>query len=765
MNANTIRLCLLSLTAATAPLAAQIDRPIPIVPRPVPPTPQVRASSLRVETRIQDGIATTELRQSIRNEGGGQAEATWILPLPEGSLADRFTMTVGGKEVASEVLDAARARQIYEEIVRRRRDPGLLEYMGHGCLRARVFPIPAQGSVDVLVRYRQVLPATAGLHAFTFPLRAAGVEGAPAERVALDVVITSRQPIKNVYSPLPGVDIVRKGDHEARVSLELGQGRTAERDLTVFYGVSDAVIGLDLLTWRKAGAPGWFLLMATPKQDWPEPKNTMRVVQFVLDTSGSMAGQKIEQARRALRFFVRSLKSGDRFNIVPFSTEARPFFPAPVEVSSETVGKATEMIDALEARGGTNIEDGLRTALAAELPKHDVPVAIVPITVFLTDGQPTVGTTDVDQLLKIVVQSNRHGARVFVFGVGNDVNTRLCDKIAEDARGDRDYVREGEDIEVKTTALFEKLGNPVLTDVELLIDGAQVSDVEPKRIADLFKGSRLMVLGRYSGHGHHAVRLRGKLDGAVREFVYEAAFPSEASAWDFVPLLWAQRKIAVLLDAIRLNGQSPELVTEVQRLGREFGIVTPFTSHLIVEEGMQVAQSRGFDGRGVYRFFSGDGDEAEALGRLTDELRRAGALAPGAEAKVRENLATADRQQEAARGRLAKLGETEVGADAVDTSVTTLALRVAGAPAPMAGGGGDAAAIASRRIAGRMFHLVGGVWVDRAFRPEMRGHERKIAAFSDEYFALLREHPELAPALAFSTQIVVVVGDVAIEIG
>src|SRR5690606_2625272 len=184
------------------------------------------------------------------------------------------------------------------------------------------------------------------------------------------------------------------------------------------------------------------------------------------------------------------------------------------------------------------------------------------------------------------------------------------------------YVREGEDIEVKTSALFTKLSHPVLTDVTLHFDGLEVFDVEPKQLPDLFKGSRLVVLARYRGEGHHAVRLRGTLDGAVREFVYETDFPAAAHEHDFVPVLWAQRRVATLLDAIRINGAAPELVEGVRRLGREYGIVTPYTSHLIVEEGMQIARFRGVEPMDSNAFYL---DRYDGAG-VTRDLERAGAL-------------------------------------------------------------------------------------------------------------------------------------------
>ncbi len=748
---------------------SQEPRPLPISVRPG--TPAIRATSLAVRTSIENHIATTHIEQVLHNSGRTIGEGTWILPLPPGALADGFEMIAGGVKMEGEVLDAARARQIYEDIVRRQRDPGLLEYFGGGCLRARVFPIPAQGNVTVSVRYRQVLPVTAGLHSYTFPLRAAGLNGAPPEQITLDVSIHSTEPLLNVYTPLGGVDISRNGDHRARVTYE-AKGQLPARDLQLHYGIADGEFGLNLMTHCREGEAGTFLMLLAPKQEWPVPENTAKKITFVIDTSGSMKGTKIAQARGALRFFLRSLHERDLFNVVPFSTAARPFFAKPTRASAEEVERALGMVDGIDARGGTNIEDALLHAVAQEATDAAAEnVDYVPITVFLTDGLPTVGTTDADALRAAVRKANRDAGRVFVFGVGNDVNTALLDGIAADSRGDRDYVRDGEDIEVKTGALFTKLSHPVMTGVEIVCDGIEGFDVFPRTTLDLFKGSRLLLLGRYRGTGQKAIRLKGTLDGRAVELVFEGEFTGDDTRHDFVPALWAERKIAMLLEAIRTNGQQAELVEEVRRLGKEFGIVTPFTSHLIVEEGMRVARARGIHIQGN-RWSFGD---ADALPRLTRDFIRAGALPPTSpapdgqptEVYLGAALGQASAEAEKTEERLGRLALDQVGADAVNNSVglSLLAKGEAQTPAPMFGEqGGLAGELLRRRVGERTFYLAGGVWVDGAFREADRARLRTVEAFSDDYFALLRKHPDLAAALALSSRLVLVVGDEVIEV-
>jgi Ca-activated chloride channel family protein len=720
--------------------------------RRFPANPAVETGLLQVRTEIHDGAATTTLTQTLKNRTGAQQEAWWMLPVPRGSLADRFTLTVGGVAMQGEVLDAAKARSIYEEIVRRRRDPGLLEYMGDGCLRARVFPIPPQGEVQVAVRYTQLLSPTDGVTTYRFPLRSAWLDGIGPEKLAFVVAVQSTVPIKTVWSPLQELSIARDGDHRVLASAEYARQALPARDLELHFGVADQDFGASVLTWRRPGEPGYFVAWLAPKRDWPAQPDLVRSVNLVIDTSGSMAGEKMQQARAAVRAFVSSLAPGDWFNVIPFSTDARPFFAAPVPADEQHRDEALAKVDQLEARGGTNIEAALEAALKAAAPAAGAAGAgVVPITVFLTDGLPTVGTTDVDALLRAVKAQNSARSRVFVLGVGHDVNTRLLDTLAADHGGDRDYVQPGEDIEHKSSSLFRKLSGPVMTDVRLQIDGLEVTEQEPRQLPDLFVQGQLAVVGRYRGEGSKAIRLRGMVGRQAKEYVFEATFPPAQAQHDWLPALWAQRRVAALLDAIRLHGQNAELVAEVTRLGKEFGIVTPFTSHLVVEESTKVATARGeAPGAAVPR--DGRADE-----RLRQEWRRAGLEAPAADAPLPELQSEA--KKEADRAAFALAHDAETGAAAVEQSVMLVRLARDQYRAD-----GSAVALLHRRIGGRSFHLVQGVWVDAAFTAAMQPALRRVAAFSDDYFALLLRRPELAAVLAFSTRMVVVDGGEAIEI-
>ncbi len=713
----------------------------------------VHIESLQVQVHIVDGVASTELRQVFRNDGAQIAEATWILPLPQGASADGFRMTMGGKEVAGEVLDANKARKIYTDIVRRQRDPGLLEYMGRGCLKARVFPIPARGKMTVVVRYRQVLPEVAGLHAWSFPWRAARMGHRGVGKFSLDLQIQSHKAIKNAYSPNQQVQVILDDDHKASVSMEASGQQLPQRDLQVFYGLSDQEFGLNLLTYRRPGEAGYFMMMLAPKRQWQEQKPLPRLINFVLDTSGSMQGKKIIQAQGALRFFLASLKPQDHLNVIPFATQAQPFFSKPMAATKDNIQTALQKVKQLEARGGTNIEDALLTALKAKPQDGN---QAMDITVFLTDGLPTVGTNNVDQLLTKIKAANLKGSRIFVFGVGHDVNTRLLDKVAADSHGDRDYVGEEEDIEVKTSALFQKLSHPVMTNISLHCDGVESFDSFPGHLPDMFRGSRLLVMGRYRGQGMHAIRLKGQVLQNQKEFVFEGSFPKSSTANDFLASLWAQKKVAALLDAIRLNGQNPELVQEIRKLGQEHGIVTPYTSHLILEDAQRLARYQ-------YRGAADVVPSARDRANLRLDLQRAGALPEAATEGV---LAEAGRRaedeaREAEKSLDGMAASPSTGKEAVAKSMQ---IHMLGSVRGHATNKNQGIHLQAQRIQGHMFHLLQGIWVDSAYQPKLKDKVQKVKAFSPEYFTLLEKHPELATFFAFSTRLLVVLPGLCVEV-
>ncbi len=734
-------LALLPLLFA-APLAAQ---GLLIGPEPGPgtggpgfvaPPPRgpaaVHVVRTKVAAAIVDGVATTTIDQVFRNDGGREAEGTWFLPLPAGAVADGFTMTVGGKEVTGEVLDAGQARAVYESIVRQRRDPGLLEYAGEGMLRARIFPIPAIGEIGVTVRLRQVLQPTGGLYEWRWPVRAAQLGDAGAGPLGLEVRIASRTPLATVVTPHAGAEIRRPGDREAVVSLE-GQAAQFE-DLKVLYGLAEQEFGLHLLACRDGNEPGFFtMLLSPPRALAADRKPPRRCVQFVVDTSGSMRGEKMEQAKAALRTFLRSLRPQDVFQVVTFASSVQTFFDRPMPATEEHLAAALQRVERLEAMGGTNIGDALQQALKA-VPPADDGGALLPQIVFVTDGQPTVGLTAPQQILDLTKQLDTRATRLFALGVGDEIDVRLLDDLVLQHRGARDFVRNQEKIEVKVDALCQKLAQPALTDVEVKCDGIDAFDVHPARTGDLFCGELMQVVGRYREGGKRTVRVRGRQDGVEREFSFEVEFPLASMQHSFVQTLWARQHIAGLMDAIRRQGGKAELIDEVRRLATRHGIVTPYTSQLIVEEGMRLA----------------GGALPPTAGGARTSL--AGASGPSSGGPAGPAAAPAP----PAVDKLERFGRARSGAEAVRESLETRSevLLLGTRRSAMDARAAEAAQQAVRRAGGRVFVPVGSDWVEQGLPSDWAKLAVVVEAYSPEWFELgkraeLREVLALGDCLVF----------------
>ena len=572
----TILATVMVMLAAVSPALADgfiiVDPP----PVPIPEPVWLTIRYHRVDITIEDQIATTRIDQVFVNENDWEVEGTYIFPLPEGATVSRFVMWVDGEPIEAEILPADEARTIYEDIVRQRQDPALLEYVGRDAVQASIFPIPPGGERRIQLEYTQVLPVENGLVRYVYPLDTERYSARPLEDVSVHVEIISPDPIRALYSPThqDRVYIERDGEYRATVGYEEADVLPDE-DFELVYTVSPEDVGLNLLTYREPPEDGFFLLLVAPRVEVDESRVLPRDLFLVLDTSGSMEGEKIEQAKDALTYVLDHLNPGDRFNVIAFSsglrTYARSLRPA------REAGEAVEWVQRLGAVGGTDINRALLEALAQADSERPT------VVIFLTDGQPTEGVTEIDQILANTGASAGGNVRLFPFGVGDDVNTVLLDGLAEQHRGTTAYVRPGEQIDEQVSAFYARVSTPVLTDISFDFGDVTVGDVYPDPLPDLFAGTQLILTGRYRGEGPVRITLSGTVEGEEREFVYEGTFRSEGGD-EFIPRLWAARKIGTLLTQIRLHGEREEWVDAVIDLSVRYGIITPYTSFLITED-------------------------------------------------------------------------------------------------------------------------------------------------------------------------------------
>src|SRR6266581_645161 len=547
-----------------------------VVERPTHfPFAPLEVTSHHVNVAIDGQVAITSIDQEFYNPNDQRLEGFYMFPVPKGAHIDKLSVEIGGKMVDAELLSADKARQIYEDIVRRMRDPALLEYAGRDLFKVRIFPIEPRSRKPIKISYTELLRADAGTVTYSYPLSTEKFSAQPIKSLSVKVEVKTEQPLASIYSPSHKVEIKRDGANRAVIGYE-SKDETPDTDFQLVYNSEARDVGLSLITHKPAGEDGYFLLLAAPttaKETKPAPKDVV----FVVDTSGSMAGPKLQQAKKALEFCVENLNNEDRFEIVRFSTEAEPLFGKLVDADSEHRKRASNFIADLKPIGGTAIADALQAALKARTEKTERPFVII----FLTDGLPTVGTRNPDEIVAEVKKAGN--ARIFSFGIGSDVNTQLLDQIAEGTRAFSQYVLANEDLELKVSNFYTRIKEPALTNVRLEFGGGVgTSKLYPAQLLDLFKGDQLVVTGRYTGSGEVEARLTGMANGRQQTFTYKVKFNDSSN--DYVARLWATRRVGFLLDEIRIHGETNELRDEATDLARRYGIVTPYTAYLIVED-------------------------------------------------------------------------------------------------------------------------------------------------------------------------------------
>ncbi len=558
--------------------------------QPNPALFPLESRSTQVNTSINGLTATTTIKQVFFNPTNRQLEGYFLFPVPKDVVISKFTMDINGVKHEAELLDATKARKIYEEIVRRSKDPALLEYYGKGMFRVRIFPILAQKEQKIELTYTETLSKNNGTIEYSFPMNTEKYSAKPIKQVSFKIDIDGKEKLKTVYCPTHKVEIIRKGEQKATVGFEASNVKS-DRDFKLYFNLDNSKLGLSLLNYKSPKEDGYFFINLSPGFGNEEDVVAKDIV-FVMDKSGSMAGDKLDQAKKALRFCVENLNKNDRFEIIPFSTEASSLFGKVEDFNPANKQKAIDFIEDINPIGGTNIEEALDLALSAQQTDRKRPFFVI----FMTDGKPTIGETEEDPLLKKVAAINKENVRIFTFGIGTNLNTHLLDKITESTNAYRTYVLPDEDIELKVSDFYSKASSPVLTDIKVEFDkNVRVSDVYDKKLPDLFKGGSISLMGRYKGSGKSTITVSGNINGVRKSFQYAVNLSNENTELDFIPNLWASRAVGYLLDQIRLHGESEELVTEVTRLAKKHGIITPYTSYLILEDEAISARDRTID--------------------------------------------------------------------------------------------------------------------------------------------------------------------------
>lgn len=665
--------------------------------RPVPPTNiNGRIERLRsaVQVSVSGRVARVTVEEWFRNNGPTMDEGMYHFPLPGEAVFSSYSLWQGDQELRGEAMDATQARSIYEAIVRQKRDPALIELAGQGLIRARVFPIGPGETRKITLKYTQLLDRAGDAWRFRYLGDRNRLSAPRSFRMDVDSAARFGDP----YSPTHQVQVSRRDN---RFEITLGDG-SAGGDFELLLPLARGLVGLSLVPHHPAGEDGYFMLLLAPGAT--DAAALRRDLVAVIDVSGSMSGEKMQQARTALIQLLGSLREGDRFRLVAFSGGVRRYAQGWSAVGAQTRRDAEAWIRSLDAEGGTNIAGALTEAFA-EAPAEEA----LGVVVFLTDGVASAGETDPERIAERAEQG-RGRFRVFSFGIGDDVNTYLLDRLTERARGTTEYVRPGENIERAVGSLAAKVASPVLTDVTISGADVELYDLQPGSLPDLFAGDEMVVFGRYrgAGSGEQSVTVRGRRNGRAEEFTTSFGDRDNDNA-RYIEQLWAARKAGALSREIRLRGQTRETMDALKQIALRYGILTEYTSYLVQEPNVALRQ------------------QAE------ERAMRAPAAAPATQA---------------GSGAVTRAERDRSMADAASVA----GLEQASLDG-FAGNRPRSGINPTQRIGGRLFIMRDSTWTDLGHGDSL--HVVSIAPYSEAYFALLKALPDLREAAALEPAVLV----------
>jgi Ca-activated chloride channel family protein len=644
-----------------------------------------------VTVTIDDNHVITHVEQEFYNPQSFTVNGRYLFPVPPEAILSRFQATLDGQPQSFTRQDANTTNAALINTIGQRRDPSLLQYVDWETIAFNLTLAPGS-TRRMSLDFEQVLAPIGGLLHYRYILGTERYTSQPLEDVSIRVELTSSGDLSSLYSPSHQVNTERISSTQARVTWQAQNVQPTE-DFDLFFAPSEGGFGGGLLTGKREGQDH-FLFIFAPESQTADQASLPKDIVFVIDRSGSMSGGKLEQAQKALHYIVDNLNAGDRFSIVGFDDEMSSLSTSLLPIDSSSLDQARQFVNALAPRGSTDLARALQTGLhiftASEARSN-----AVRLVVFLTDGLPTAGETNESTINELAAQANREvEARLHVFGVGYDVNTHLLDRLANDNGGSVTYVQPGEDLELALSSFYQQIASPVLTHVQIEFEGMQVEDQYPQHLPDLFRGSSLLLTGRYHATANDVtVRVRGQVGDQTREYVYHYQL-DRTGGHDFVPRLWATRKVGALLDRVRVEGSSPALIEEIQGLGLGYGIATPYTLNAIA------AQTDGLVSRGYMDLYSDSINLNQVSGQTSVQARVQNQYYQGA---VQADAATGANVLNRGRFSLAQLSNQSIDLGLLKGKVDT------------------------------------NTAVDDAWIAQNIKADRQIAFGSDEYFALAKD--------------------------
>jgi Ca-activated chloride channel family protein len=543
-----------------------------------------------VKTDISGFLARVNVRQEFENSFSEPIEAVYVFPLSQNGAVDSMTMTVGSRVILGKIMRREEARQVYETAKSEGKTASLLDQERANIFTQSVANIMPGERIVIEISYVETLKYEDGAYEFVFPMTVAprynpaSVKDAAkisppvtatraGHDISVEVNLNAGVPVEEIRSSSHAIDQINMAPNAAKITLR-SEKVIPNKDFILRYDVTGKRIEDAMLAHRDSRG-GFFTLMLQPPDKIATEDRTPKEIVFVLDTSGSMEGFPIEKAKEAMKLSLDGLYPEDTFNIIAFAGDTAILFNTPVPATRANLDAAQRFIEGQHGDGGTEMMAAVKAALdPSDSQEH------LRIVCFMTDGE--VGNED-----EIVAEVQRHPrARVFSFGIGSSVNRSLLDRIAQEGKGEAEYVGLEDDGSKAAKRFYERVRTPLLTDLSIDWNGMPVADIYPNKLTDLFSAKPVIVHGRYSKAAAETIKLKGKVAGQPYERSIRVNLPDTEPANDVLATLWARTKIDDITSR-RLNAETSkgtELDKQIARLGLEFKLLTPFTSFVAVED-------------------------------------------------------------------------------------------------------------------------------------------------------------------------------------
>jgi len=539
--------------------------------------------NIDVNVSIQDQVAVTQVDQIFFNEMTESVEAIYIFPLPENAMITSLVYWFNGQRYEAEIRERQDAINDYNDHLSQWLDPALLEYMGDNLFRLSIVPVDALSEVRTEITYVEMLNYDFGVNYYKHLLNTLELSSQPVESVHVFLDANSQSPYKYFQSPShensTSTLITKVSDYH--YTLEFGdENFFPDKDLLVEFETVRDEVQFNILTYSPTeedsmGTDSFYALWITPPDTISEDQTIPKDIVFTADVSSSMEGERIEQLRESLYRFLELLNPIDRFNIITFGTHVKKFADDLVEANTTNITAAETFVSQIYALGMTNISGAIEASFNQSYGEESSNNLI-----FLTDGKPTMGITDPNEIISFVNEQNDMGVQLFSFGIGENLNRAFLTQLSMENNGYATFIESDDDIALLVTNHFTRISKPIITNLSLDYGGFQVFDTYPKILSDLFYGTQTMEMGLYNSSGSSVITLNGEILGEPVEFSKIVTFAGEGG-YRFVPRLWAKAKINHLLDLIEIYGETDELVDQIIELSLRFQVLTKYTAFYV----------------------------------------------------------------------------------------------------------------------------------------------------------------------------------------